>query len=362
MFASSGLSTVSAKLQNAYYKVFAETTFFWIAISGWVWCTLIFGNHGKYKITKKQPWAGLYYFAIAVCSGIGGFLILHGTLGIWFKTFNMSVLLSPSNAEEVHLAIEGLEASNFYVLPVIICQIPLISLFEKFPWRGNIKQPYESVGAMMSGTVIALFVWLAVFVPSFLKFKIGTHDVISGHPFGSWPAILAFCQGFIFWFLLPVEGMEGQTYKGLGNKQPYKGFAGLIAAFVIGGFVWPRLIKAVAAPFFPSVNPWVVSASVELTMVIFMLLTHHLFDDAFFKKVKNIKARVWSRFALWVVGGFILGILWLFSWKIFPFGGNNLGLGVRVMGPLAGQFAFLMAFLYCNTFFDKWPMIKQKIQ
>ncbi len=29
------------------------------------------------------------------------------------------------------------------------------------------------------------------------------------------------------------------------------------------------------------------------------------------------------------------------------------------MGILAGQFVFLMCFLYYNTFFDKWPLVRK---
>jgi len=48
------------------------------------------------------------------------------------------------------------------------------------------------------------------------------------------------------------------------------------------------------------------------------------------------------------------------TYRIIPFGGNDFGMGFPVMGAVAGQFVFMMAFLCCNTFFDKWPMVYQE--
>ncbi|MNO10061.1 hypothetical protein D3C81_2336770 [compost metagenome] len=36
-----------------------------------------------------------------------------------------------------------------------------------------------------------------------------------------------------------------------------------------------------------------------------------------------------------------------------------MGFGYSTLGIIAGQFVFMMPFLYMNTFFDKWPLIKQ---
>ncbi|MBP1750738.1 MAG: putative rane protein, partial [Deltaproteobacteria bacterium] len=61
---------------------------------------------------------------------------------------------------------------------------------------------------------------------------------------------------------------------------------------------------------------------------------------------------------IWLTLGLGLGFVWLKTFKLLPFGGNDLGYGFPVMGVLAGQFVFLMFFLYYNTIFDKWPLVR----
>lgn len=360
-FAGPGLKTVDAKTAAKFYTVFAEGTFFWMVINAWIWQTLIFGNYGKYHLTDRQPGAGLWYTFVGLVAGVAGFLILVGFLGLWWKPFSLSILFAPQNAAEVALAIEGWEASNFYVLPVIIAQIPLASLFHKWPFAGNIKPPWDGFGVMMTGTVFALIVWMGMFIPSFMKLTVGGHAVVS-QPLGSWPAVLAFCQGFIFWFLIPAEGGEHYPMKAFAKKQPWMGFAGLALALVMG-IATPAILRPIIGPLnlMPGVPLDIIVASLELSVIVFMLLWHHLFDDwPTAKEVPNQATRILTRIAIWVGGGAVFGLVWLKTFKLLPFAGNDLGLGYPVMGVLAGQFALLMVFLYMNTFFDKWPLVRKE--
>jgi AAT family amino acid transporter len=70
---------------------------------------------------------------------------------------------------------------------------------------------------------------------------------------------------------------------------------------------------------------------------------------------------VLTRVAIWLVGGAIYGIIWLKTYTSLPIGTKNFGMGFTTMGILAGQFAFLMAILLFNTFFDKWPWVRKQI-
>jgi len=355
-----GLKAVDAKVASKYMAVLAEGTFFWMVINAWIWQTLIFGNYGKNYFTDRQPGMGIWYALVGLVSGILGFLILIGFLGIWWKPFSLAVLFMPHTAEEVLLAIEGWEAGNFYVLPVIICQIPLVSLFHKWPFAGNIKAPWDGFGVMMTGSVFALIVWFAMFIPSFWKLSLGGHVIVS-QPMGSWPAVLAFCQAFIFWFLVPAEGGEHYPMKMFTKKQPYMGLVGLAIALLMS-WLTPMAFRAFMAPMdlLPGVPLDVQVASLELSVVIFMLTWHHLFDDwPTAAIVPDPVRRFWTRMAIWVSGGLVYGMIWLKTFKYLPFAGNDLGMGFPVMGVLAGQFALLMVFLYMNTFFDKWPLVKK---
>ncbi|WP_378954350.1 hypothetical protein [Pelosinus sp. sgz500959] len=360
--AAAGLQAVEPTLAKKFIAAFAEGTFFWCSINAWIWQTLIFGNYGKYSLTKSQPGAGIWYIALSFVVGIAAFFILIPFIGIWWKPFNLFIMFAPKDASELHLALEGWEASNFYVLPVIIAQIPFVSLFQKKPWSGNLKPPLDGLAVMMTSSFFALIVWVAMFVPSFMHFQLGGHDVIS-QPMGSWPAVLAFCQGFIFWFLIPAEGGEGYPYKLFTSKQPWMGLIGLVVALLCGGYLMPALYMSLIAAFTinPGVNPYVTTASLELSVIVTMLCWHHLFDDyPGADKESSVAKRVITRMIIWVSLGTVFGLVWLQAYKVLPFAGNDLGMGFPVMGILAGQFALLMVFLYFNTALDKWPLVYQE--
>ncbi|RAI45975.1 hypothetical protein [Rhodoplanes roseus] len=360
--AAEGLASADPALAKKFIGVFAEGTFFWCAICAWIWQTLIFGNYGKYRFGTSQPMAGVWYTGVSVLCGIAGFLALVGLLGVWWTPFNLRILLAPRTLDELKIALEGWEASNFYVLPVIIAQIPFVSLFQKKPWAGNVAPPLDGVGLMATSTVVALIVWVALFVPSFFHLDMGGHRIVT-QPLGSWPQVLAFCQGFIFWFLIPAEGGEGYPYKAITSRQPWMGLSGLAVALVCGGIVMPEFYAWLARSFQmnPGVNPYVTAASLELSLIVTMLCWHHLFDDyPGADLVPNIRLRVAIRAAIWLVLGTIFGFVWLDAYKLLPFAGNDLGLGIPMMGVLAGQFALLMVFLVFNTFFDKWPVARRK--
>ena len=198
-----------------------------------------------------------------------------------------------------------------------------------------------------------------MFIPSFMQFQLGGHNIMA-QPLGSWPAVLAFCQGFICWFLIPAEGGEGYPYKLFTAKQPWMGLIGFVIALVCGGFLMPAFYVAVikALNLNPGVNPFVTAASLELSIIVTMLCWHHLFDDyPGAEREPSVAKRVIARMIIWLVLGTIFGLLWLQAYKFFTFAGNDLGMGFPVMGILAGQFALLMVFLYFNTFFDKWPLV-----
>lgn len=361
--AANGLATVDAKTAAKFVAVFAEGTFFWCSINAWVWQTLIFGNYGKYSLGEMQPKAGIWYTFLSFVCGTAGYLIIISFIGLWWKPFSLSLMLAPQTAADLHLAMEGWEAANFYVLPVIIAQIPFVSLFQKKPWAGALKPPFDGLAVMMTSSVFALIVWFGMFIPSFFHLQIGGHAITS-QPFGSWPAVLAFCQGFIFWFLMPAEGGEGYPYKALTAQQPWLGIVGALIALVGGGFLTPLFYDSLIRAFDinPGVNPKITAASLELSLVVFMLCWHHLFDDYPGSDIEPaVLKRVLIRMGIWVCGGSVFGFTWLKVYTMLSFAGNDLGLGYPVMGILAGQFALLMVFLYFNTFFDKWPLVWKEV-
>ncbi|MPM47098.1 hypothetical protein SDC9_93806 [bioreactor metagenome] len=353
------LGQVEPAVSAKYISVFTEGVFFWTCINAWVWQLLIFAGHGKYTRTKKQPAAGFRYAGFSLLIGIVAFLALVGIVGLWWKPFSFAILFTPQNAQELSLAIEGWEASNFFCLAVLIGQIPFSSLFQRKPFAGRISSPYDGMGVMGMSLSAALITWVAIFIPSFFRLQIGTEAIISA-PFGSWPNTLAFCQGFIFWFLIPAEGGEQYPMKLFTKKQPWMGVAGLAIALIFGGWLTPMLLGklVVALQLLPNLPTGTVVASLELSCVVFMLTWHHLFDDyPSAAKVKSDGKRVLTRFVIWVVGGLIYGLIWLRVYTLLPYGANNMGLGYPTMGILAGQFAFLMVVLYMNTVFDKFPLV-----
>lgn len=324
----------------------------------------IFGNFGKYHLGPTQPKAGVWYTFLSFVCGTAGFFILVGLIGVWWKPFNLGILFAPQNLDELKLALEGWEASNFYVLPVIIAQIPFVSLFQKKPWAGNMKAPLDGTALMMTSSVFALIVWFAMFVPSFFHLEMGGHYIVD-QPLGSWPQVLAFCQGFIFWFLIPAEGGEGYPYKLFSAKQPWMGIFGLIIALICGGYLMPAFYVWLIQTYQinPGVNVYVTAASLELSCIVAMLCWHHLFDDwPGADEDSNVARRVIVRIVIWLVLGTVFGFVWLNTYKLLPFAANDFGLGIPMMGVLAGQFALLMVFLYFNTFFDKWPLVTRRLK
>ncbi|MEG3071928.1 MAG: hypothetical protein RQM92_14780 [Candidatus Syntrophopropionicum ammoniitolerans] len=115
----------------------------------WIWQTLIMGNYGKTALTSKQPFAGIWYTIVAWLAGIVMFILIIGFLGIWWKPFSLGLLFLPKTAEEVYLAIEGWEVANFFALPVIMAQIPFVSLFQKWPFAAP-QNNLPRVGAYSS--------------------------------------------------------------------------------------------------------------------------------------------------------------------------------------------------------------------
>lgn len=357
MIAGDGIRHLDNNLVDHFLKDAVEGTFFWMSITAWIWCTLVFGNYGKYKKTKHQPQAGIRYSILAFLFGIGGFIALTGLIGIWWKPFSWSILFMPQTAEELELAIKGWGASNFYVLPVIICQIPITSLFHKYPFAGKMDEPGVGLGAMLLGTSIALMVWFAMFVPSYFELSYNG-EIMTGKPFGGFTSVVAWCQCFILWFLIPAEGGENFPMKLVSKKQPYMGIAGLVIAF-IGSHMTLRGLRVVLRSFAESLNMPVdlVIASFVLSIIVTMLIWHHHFYDYPTGQMQpDVIKRTFARLSIWLILGSVFGVIWLKTYMYLPFAGNDFGLGYPMLGVLAGQFVFLMPALFMNTFFDKWPI------
>ena len=245
---------------------------------------------------------------------------------------------------------------------MIVAQIPFASLLHKWPFAGTSKQPTEGLGALAFSTGVTYLFWLALIVPSFLHLSLGEHEITS-QPFGSWPAFVAFCQAFVIFAIMPAEGCENYPMKLFAKKQPYMAIIGFIIALA-AGFLIPPALKSIIEPLnlVPGTPAYVIVASLELSVIVFMLAWHHLFED--FPNatvVKNTAWRVLARVAIWLTGGTIYGVLWLKTYKSLPIGANSMGMGFPTMGILAGQFALLMTILLFNTFFDKWPFVRKQI-
>lgn len=340
--------------------VVAEGAFFWMVINTWIWMTLVMGNYGKTFITDRQPWAGIWYTLVAWLMGVVAFLVLISLLGIWWKPFSLGLMFMPESLEEIHLAIEGWETSNFYALSVIIAQIPLVSLLLKWPFAGKADSPTDGFGVLAMGIAVTWIVWMAMIVPSWMKLSLGHHEIVSP-PFGNWPAFIAFCQAYVIFAIMPVEGGELYPMRFFAKKQPWMGIAGFVIA-VAAGFAMPPVVRAIIEPLELVKGPPidVVVSSLELSVIVFMLAWHHLFDDyPSPERVPNQAARVLSRIAIWFVGGTIYGVIWIKTYTLIPYGANDLGVGVSPLGILAGQFALLMTLLFLNTFFDKWPLVRK---
>ncbi|MBO0486532.1 hypothetical protein [Vagococcus fluvialis] len=183
---------------------------------------------------------------------------------------------------------------------------------------------------------------------------------ITSQPFGSWPTALAWCQLFIFFFLIPAEGGEGYPQKLVTTKQPYSGIIGLIIAAGAAFLLLP-ILRNLLTPLADSVGiaPDLAVASFTLTIINVLLTWHHHFDDYPNKELMpNALGRILAQLAIVVIVGAVLGILWIKYLHIWPFGGNDLGMGHTMLGIMGGQFVYMMPMLFMNTFFDKWPMAK----
>jgi AAT family amino acid transporter len=356
--AATGLAVCDPQAASQYIKDATEGSFFWMSINAWIWFTLIFSNYGKYSKTQLQPAAGIRYSLLAFLAGIFGFILLVGFIGIWWKPFNLGIMFMPKTAEEVSLATEGWAASNFYAVPVLICQIAYITLFGKWPFE-KAGAPWDSFGVMMTSTVAALIVWFAMFVPSFLKFQLAGEQIVS-QPMGSFPSLLAWCQCFIVWFLFPVINAEGYPAKLFAKTQPARGFVGFGIAFVMA-FIMRGALRLLLAPMnLLNGAPIDLAVTSHVLSIITVALTwHHQFYDYPSKEmVKGEVARVLTRLAIVFTLGTVFGLFWMKAYVYFPFGGNDLGLGYPTLGLIGGQFVFLMPILFLNTFFDKWPLVK----
>ncbi|MEG2707886.1 MAG: hypothetical protein RR968_02015 [Vagococcus sp.] len=356
----SAISSLSPEVQGHFLKESVEGTFFWIVISTWVWFTLNMGNYGKYTKTTKQPQAGLRYTGLAFLSGIVGFALFVTFLGIWWEPFSWQVLFRPVDEAQAHLAIKGWSAINFFALSVILAQIPLASLFGKYPFSKHSKEPWSvAFGTLSLGLFLALFNWITFIVPSFISLQ--TEGVaVTTQPFGAWPTALAWCQLFIFFFLIPAEGGEGYPQKLITSKQPYSGLIGLGIATGLAFLLLP-VLRSVLTPLAESVQiaPDLAVASFVLTIINVLLTWHHHFDDYPNKElVPSVAGRVLAQLGIVIVIGAILGVLWIKYVGLWPFGGNDLGLGHPMLGIMGGQFVYMMPMLFMNTFFDKWPVAK----
>ena len=356
--AGPAIQAAGPKLGMQYVTLFAEGTFFFMVINSWIWQMLVFGGYGKTYMTTKQPYVGIWYVGVALAAGLSFLLVFAGFLGIWWKPFSLSTMFMPKNAAEVHLAVEGWELINFYTLPVLLVQIPFVSLLQKWPFAGNIKAPWDGYGVFMASTAVAVLVWMGTVLTSLVTLQLGGHDVAL-KPFGSWPAYLAFAQAYIWTLLIPAEGGEQYPMKLFAKKQPYMGLVGFVIA-LIGGFVIPEILRPFAASLGTGLPVNVVVTSLEISVITLTLIWHHLFDDyPTAQMVPNTATRVLTRIGIWIVGGLAFGVFWIKTFKLIPFGASDMGMGYPLAGPIAGQFVLIMMVVLLNTHFEKWPLVRK---
>ena len=360
LIGGSSVANLSPEIQGHFLKESVEGTFFWMIISTWVWFTLSLGNYGKNKKTTKQPITGLRYTGMAMLTGFIGFAAFVSFLGLWWEPFSWQVLFQPVDDTQALLAIKGWSAINFFTLAVILAQIPLTSLFGKYPFSKYAKDEWSvAFGTLFLGLFLALLTWIVFIVPSFFTLQVDG-VTITKQPFGDWSTALAWCQLFIFFFLIPAEGGEGYPQKLITTKQPWSGLIGLGIALA-GACISLPLLRTVLTPLADSVGiaPDLAVASFALTIINVMLAWHHHFDDY---PNKDVMPSTWKRiviqFAVVIVVGSILGVLWIKYMHVWPFGTNDLGMGHPMLGILGGQFVFMLPMVFMNTFFDKWPMVK----
>ncbi|CAM3641282.1 hypothetical protein ERUR111494_04625 [Erysipelothrix urinaevulpis] len=371
IIAGDSLKTIDSSLQDLFLLNAVEGSFFWLVISSWVWFSLDLGNYGKYAKTSKQPQAGFRYFLLSLAAGFVGFIIFVGLHGIWWEPFKWKVLFTPQTNVEAALAIKGWGAINFFALSVIMAQIPIVSLFQRYPFSKYSKSDWSiGFGTLGLSFFIALLNWNTFILPSFIQLQ--TNVQVAGQeilvlatqqPFGSWSTALAWAQIFIFFFLLPAEGGELYPQKIFTDKQPYSGMVGLLIA-LIGAFTLLPLLRSILAPLATSVNldNDLVVASFVLTIINVLLTWHHLFYDYPSSDKARLGKRLSMRLITVLVVGSILGIVWIKYHHLIPFGSNDLGLKHPMLGLMGGQFVYMMPMLIMNTFFDKWPNAQSKLK
>jgi len=346
------------EIQHKFLKESVEGTFFWLVISTWVWFSLNLGNYGKYRKKMSHIKIGIRYTVLAFLVGIIAFSVFVSFLGLWWEPFSWQVLFRPVDDTQALLSIKGWSAINFFALSVILTQIPLVSLFGKYPFSQYSKSDWSmSFGTLFLGLFLALFNWIVFIVPSFFQLQIDG-VAITQVPFGSWSTAIAWCQLFIFFFLLPAEGAEGYPQKWFTTRQPFAGIIGLMIS-VGGAFTMLPVLRNILTPLAQNIgiDSDLAVASFVLTIINVLLTWHHHFDDYPSKKmVSSTWQRIIIRLCIVLTVGSFLGVLWLKTLHFWPFGGNHLGLDHPMLGLLGGQFVYMMPMLFMNTFFDKWPM------
>jgi AAT family amino acid transporter len=335
LIGGSSVAGLSPEVQGHFLKESVEGTFFWLVISTWVWFTLSLGNFGKNKKSTKQPITGLRYTGMALVTGAVAFAIFVSLLGIWWEPFSLQVLFRPVDDTQALLAIKGWSAINFFTLAVILAQIPITSLFGRYPFSKYSKEDWSvGFGTLFLGLFVALLVWMFFILPSFFTLQV---DGVT-----------------------PAEGGEGYPQKLITTKQPWSGLIGLGIALT-GAFTMLPILRNLLTPLAESVGILadLAVASFALTIINVMLAWHHHFDDYPNQEVMtSALKRILLQFAVVIVVGSVLGILWIKYLHIWPFGANDLGLGHPMLGILGGQFVYMLPMVFMNTFFDKWPMAK----
>ncbi|MCB5032003.1 hypothetical protein LGV96_10335, partial [Streptococcus mutans] len=161
LIGGSSVARLSPEVQGHFLKESVEGTFFWMVISTWVWFTLSLGNFGKNKKSTNQPITGLRYTGMALVTGAVAFAIFVSLLGIWWEPFSWQVLFRPVDDTQALLAIKGWAAINFFTLAVILAQIPITSLFGRYPFSKYSKEDWSvGFGTLFLGLFVALLVWV----------------------------------------------------------------------------------------------------------------------------------------------------------------------------------------------------------
>ncbi|EFR30498.1 hypothetical protein [Eremococcus coleocola] len=360
LIAGSALDALPHEISHKYREVFVEGAFFWLAITPWIWMALNLGNPNKYDKGYKQPMVGIIYVGKAFLWGLIGFLFSCLLLGIFWKPFNLAYIFNPQTEEQAMIAIKGLTASNFFALASILGQILSVSLFGKWPAQLFTNEPkaINFINWSLS-LALAILIWAAIMIPGFLDPLAFNGIEITANPWGSWVGTNAWFQAFIFLFLMPAEGFAGYPQRLVTRKQPWSGLVGL--AIAIGGAFLLRgaanvLLGGIAEASGLALD--VVVAAFFLSWINVMLTWHQYFEDypSLEQAGGNEGKRILTQLAIVLVLGTIWGLAWPFVYKYLPIAGNDLGLGHPVLGPVAGQFVYMVPMLYSATGFDRWPI------